>query len=100
MEKIERDYPIKYNLGWEGEIKISQIKSDLEELEKLGTTHVVIEGGSDGYDGYYIDSSAIARRIETDDEFLQRKKETERWNNMAEERDLREYERLKQKYNK
>ena len=76
MEKQEQDFEINYSLDWTDDVSIEQLKKDIEELEKLGATHVNIEPFI-SYDCAYVEINAICRRIETDEEFEQRKKEAE-----------------------
>lgn len=75
MEKRECEFRLDYPLDWAYEVSIEQLKKDIVALEKLGATHVHIEEGVD--DGYsYLVIEAVSRRIETDEEFEQRKKRT------------------------
>ena len=97
MEKQEKDFKIEYCLEWLYGVEISQLKKDIAELEKLGATHVNIEN-SISYDCSYVEIDAICRRIETDYEFEQRKKEAEARQNQIKQRDLKQLEELKAKY--
>jgi len=58
---------INYNINWYGNIEISRIRKDLDEVEKMGATHICISS-SDGFD---IDAYQI--REETDNEANKRK---------------------------
>ena len=98
MEKKERDFKIEYSLDWTyGGVEIAQLKKDIDELEKLGATHIDIEHGV-SYDCSYVEIDAICRRIETDQEFEQRKKEVEARQEQNKQRELRQLEELKSKY--
>jgi 2-methylisocitrate lyase-like PEP mutase family enzyme len=97
MEKQERDFKIEYLLDWTYGIEILHLKKDIEELEKLGATHIYIEHGV-SYDFSYVEIDAICRRIETDEEFEQRKKEVEARQERNKQRELRQLEELKSKY--
>ena len=97
MEKQEQDFKINYSLYWTYGVEISQLKKDIEELEKLGATHVNIEHGI-SYDCSYVEIDAICRRIETDDEFEQRKKEVEARQEQRKQQELKQLADLKAKY--
>lgn len=97
MEKQERDFKINYPLDWTYGVSIEQLKKDIEEIEKLGATHVNIEHGI-SYDCSYVDIDVICRRIETDEEFEQRKKEDEAIQERRRQRELKQLAELKAKY--
>jgi len=97
MEKQEQDFKLNYSLDWTYGVEISQLKKDIEELEKLGATHVNIEHGI-SYDCSYVEIDAICRRIETDEEFEQRKKEIEARQEQNKQRQLKQLAELKSKY--
>ena len=97
MEKEERDFKLEYQLDWTYGVEISKLKSDIEALEKLGATHVEIEHGIN-YDCSYVEIGAICRRIETDEEFEQRKKEVEARQEQNKQRELKQLQELKTKY--
>lgn len=94
MEKQEQDFKLNYSLDWTYGVSIEQLKKDIEELEKLGATHVNIER----YDCYHVEIDAICRRIETDEEFEQRKKEVEARQDQYRQRELKQLAELKAKY--
>jgi 2-methylisocitrate lyase-like PEP mutase family enzyme len=97
MEKQEQDFKLDYSLDWTDGVSIEQLKKDIEELEKLGATHVNIEHGI-SYDCIYVEIDAICRRIETDEEFEQRKKEFEARQEQYKQRELQQLADLKAKY--
>lgn len=97
MEKREQDFEINYSLDWAYDVSIEQLKKDIEELEKLGTTHVNIKPVI-SYDCPYVEIGAICRRIETDEEFEQRKKEVEARQEQHKQRELKQLAELKAKY--
>ena len=97
MEKKERDFKLEYSLDWTGGVEISKLKSDIEVLEKLGATHVEIEHGI-SYDCSYVEIDAICRRVETDEEFEQRKKQVEARQEQKKQRELKQLQDLKSKY--
>ena len=96
MEKKERDFKVEYSLDWAYDVSIEQLKKDIEELEKLGATHINIECGS-SYDSY-VDIEAVCRRIETDEEFEQRKKEFEERKERLKQRELKQLAELRARY--
>jgi len=97
MEKITRNFEVKYSLGWTYGVEISQIKKDIEELEKLGATHVEIDIES-GHGDSYIEIKAFSHRLETDDEYQQRIDEQNKRQEDMKRRELEQLEKLKSKY--
>jgi hypothetical protein len=97
MEKQEQDFKLNYSLDWTYGVKISQLKKDIEEIEKLGATHVNIEPDV-SYDCPIAIIDAICRRIETDEEFELRKKEFEAHQEQNRQRELKQLAQLKSKY--
>ena len=97
MEKQKQDFKLNYSLDWTYGVTIERLKKDIEELEKIGATHVNIEHGI-SYDCSYVEIDAICRRIETDEEFEQRKKEVEARQEQYRQRELKQLAELKAKY--
>ncbi len=97
MNKIERRFEIEYDFEWEYGVEISKMRADLDALEKLGATHVDIEGGA-SYDCPYVKIEAYVDRLETNEEYLQRTGEQEAREEQQKQRDLEQLERLKKKY--
>lgn len=97
MEKLEQDFEINYSLNWAYGVSIEQLKKDIKELEKLGANRVDIEPYI-SYDCPYIEINAICRRIETDEEFEQRKKEVEARQEQYRQRELQQLADLKAKF--
>ena len=99
MEKITRNFEVKYSLWWKYGVEISQIKKDIEELEKLGATHVEIDIEYDyEYGDAYIGIKALSNRLETDDEYQQRIDEQNKRQEDVKRRELEQLEKLKSKY--
>jgi hypothetical protein len=96
MEKITRSFEVEYSLEWKYGVEISQIKKDIEELEKLGATHVEIDICE--YDDSYIGIKALSNRLETDDEYQQRIDEQNKRQERIKRRELKQLEELKSKY--
>lgn len=98
MKKLYRSFNIDDNLSWDYGGEIKEIKEDLERLEKLGATHIVISAWDD-YGAPSISMKAVCERFETDEELQDRlNKETKRQEDNK-RRELDELERLKLKYN-
>jgi hypothetical protein len=97
MEKQEQDFKINYSLDWTYGIEISKLREDLDAVEKLGATHINIEHGV-SYDCSYVEIDAIARRMETDEEFNERVRQINQRKEEQKRRELQELERLKSKY--
>ena len=97
MKKQVRKFEIDFDFSWTYGVKLEKLKADLEALEKLGATEIVISADC-YYDSSTITIKAYSERIETDDEYNHRinivKKQSAdiRWREMA------ELERLKSKY--
>lgn len=98
MEKQEIDFNIDYDLDWNYEVEIEQLKNDISELEKLGTTHVMIYSYQ-VYDSTHTEIRPIQRRIETDDEFLIRCEEEDKREEELRKSEMEQYKRIKKKYN-
>ena len=99
MEKQKREFKIDYTLDWEYGVEISKIRQDLDAIEKLGATNVLIESGM-SYDVPYTTIEAISDRIETDSEYEERIQLEEKRQEEIRRRDLEQLEKLKSKYNK
>lgn len=97
MEKIKKDIKLNYPLDWTYGVSIEKLKKDIEEIENLGATHVNIEHGI-SYDCSYVEIDVICRRIETDEEFEQRKKEVEARQEQYRQQELKQLIELKAKY--
>lgn len=80
MKKETKDFEVK-NLDWGYGMEISEMKKEIEELEKLGATHVIFEPGIEWGDCPTLSTFAVCRRLETDEEFAERVKEIEQISN-------------------
>ena len=69
MEKRIKRIELYYRLSWDGLTEISDIEKDLEEIKKIGATHVEIGA----FDECSVYVQAICEREETDEEFEVRK---------------------------
>ena len=76
---------------------ISDIKHDIEELEKRGATHITIDHGI-YYESSYVTIEPICRRLETDEEYAKRLKNQESLNKQRIERELKQLNELRLKY--
>lgn len=97
MEKIEREFDVNYNLDWLYGVDITTIRKDLDELEKLGATHVNIEHGL-SYGDSYCNIEAVTIRLETDEEFKIRCDEYTVLQERQRNHELAQLEALKKKY--
>ena len=94
MKKRSKRIVLNYFLDWTYGIEISKLRFDLDEVEKLGATHIDIES----WEGGGVEITARYDRLETDDEISKRvTKEREKADNLR-ARELREFKRLKEKY--
>lgn len=96
MEKQIRKFDVNFKFDWTYGIEISKLRADLDELEKLGATHIDIEA-SVSHNCPSIDIYATCERLETDDEFKARVDEKKRFYEMEKSRELN---RLQKKYKK
>ena len=97
MEKQIREFEVNYRLNWLDGVEISKIKADIEELEKLGATHVEIDTVY-SYGDTYIEIIALTNRLETDEECQLRIKEEEERMERKKQLELKQLENLKAKY--
>ena len=97
MEKQIRRFKVNFDFNWTYGVELKKLKSDIEELEKLGVTEVYIET-EDYYGSPSVTIEAFAERIETDDEFKERIRMKEQTKKSFEQMELEQYERLKAKY--
>lgn len=98
MEKLIKTFEVVYPLEWQYGGSISQIKKDIEELEKLGVTHIDIDAEFEHYNAYVV-IKALSQRLETDEECTLRIDKETKDREQIKQRDLEELERLKLKYN-
>ncbi len=96
-EIIEREIEHDFS-GWKYSIEISELKRDIEKLEKSGATHVNItsEGGYEGC--HSVEICAIREDLETDDEFDRRNRFVAEEENQRKVRELNQLEYLTKKY--
>jgi len=94
MEKQVIRENIGYNFSWEGSNSIESIREDLDNLEKNGATHIEIEA----YE-HSLECQAYTERTETDPEQAERLRIEQERSERQKERDLKQYEIIKSKYN-
>lgn len=97
MEKQTRRFEIKFDFDWECGVEISKIREDLDAIEKLGATHLEIDGGS-SYDVPYVRIDGYVHRMETGEEYLERIAKKNARENSIKQSELRQLKRLKEKY--
>ena len=95
MKKEVISTKIDYSLNWAYSVEISQMRKDLDAIEKLGATHVEIDSAI-----IYDDSfEAVSEHLETDEEYKSRMLEREKKANEVKKAELEQFERIKSKYN-
>lgn len=98
MKNIKREDIYCY-VDWINYAKpISEIRKDLDDLEKKGITHIEITTGTDWDSGTVVGIKTFYNRLETDDEYNERVRiENARLERIKKE-ELRQLEILKAKY--
>ena len=94
MEKQVIRKNIGYNFDWEGSNSIESIREDLDNLEKRGATHIEVEL----YE-YSLHCQGYTERTETDEEQAERIRVEQEQAERQKQRDLKQYEIIKSKYN-
>lgn len=94
MEKQIIRENIGYRFDWEDSNSIESIREDLDNLEKRGATHIEIEV----YE-HSLHCQAYTERHETDQEQAERIRIEQERAERQKERDLKQYEIIKSKYN-
>ena len=97
MDKMIRKFELDHSLNWDNGIEISKMKKDIEELEKMGATH--IDMGVDYEYGHpYFEIKVLSNRLETDEEYKKRIKDQNEKLEIIKKRELAQLEKLKKKY--
>lgn len=89
---------VDYSLRWV-DIQIEDVERDIIKLKELGCTHIVMDYEYDRYGDVCRVQHGYIRRLETDEEYSDRINSSYIKSKIIEERELREFERLKNKYN-
>jgi hypothetical protein len=89
---------ISFNFDWTYGVELTKIKKDIEELEKLGVTHLDIEA-YESYGCASIEIEAINERFETDLEVAKRISDQEEMVQIGKQNALAQIERLKREHN-
>ena len=97
MEKQFKDITVDFIFDWENGIKISKLREDLDELERLGADKIIIEA-KDAWEVPYLEIEAVYRRLETDEEFQRRIAVLNNEQERIKARELKQLEELKNKY--
>ena len=97
MEKEIKEFEIDYDLNWRWGVTIDEVKKDLDELKKLGATHIEIEPYQ-FYDMTEVSIKAITERMETDEEYKQRLDEEKRYQEDLTRKELELLKGLQEKY--
>jgi len=94
MEKQVIRKNIGYRFDWSDINSIESIREDLDNLEKRGATHIEIET----YE-HSLNCTAYSEHTETDEEQAERLREEQERTERQKQRDLKQYEIIKSKYN-
>ena len=97
MEKRVKTIKVEYDLQWGNDTEISEIKKDIEELEKLGCTHIDISAYVE-YGCAILEITPTVNRLETDEEYADRLKIEENIKERNRQWDLQRLAELKAKY--
>lgn len=89
---------INFPLDWENETEIKYIRHQLDVIENLGATHVLIEIDDDYEGSYYFKIYPIYIRNETDEEYSKRILEENKKAELIKQLELKQLEYLKNKY--
>lgn len=88
---------VGYNLYWQDETELSRLKEDIDTIEKLGATHVIIEKEYE-YGDSYLSIYPIIKRLETDEECISRETQQKLMEEGQKKRELEMYLKLKAKF--
>jgi hypothetical protein len=88
---------ISFNFDWTYGVELSKFKKDIEELEKLGVTHLDIQV-CESYGCASISIEAINESFETDLEVSKRVSDQEERVKRGKQNALEQIERLKKEY--
>jgi len=99
MKKITRLFEVEKVTDWTYGIDISELREDLDRLEKLGATYIDIEP-EESYGCAYVDIIAYAKREETDEEYIQRLENEQKRMDDLKQRELEQLRMLQEKYQK
>ena len=97
MKKLKRIFDVKYDLSWTCGVELSQLREDIDAIEKLGATSVNIEIVSE-YGNDYVSAKAFALREETDEECIERIQQQAKSAEKFKQMELAQLEILKLKY--
>ena len=97
MEKQIRKFRVNFDFNWTYGVELKKLKSDIEELEKLGVTEVYIKA-EDYYGSPSVTIEAFTERLETDEEFKERLDKEKKIKERLVLTELKEYKCLKAKY--
>lgn len=97
LDKIKRNFKVDYYFDWTYGVTITQIREDLDALEKLGVTSIDMDT-MDNYGSISISIEAISNRLETDEEYFERKKKEDEFADKLKQAELKQLEILQNKY--
>ncbi len=97
MEKQIRKFRVSFDFDWTHGVPLWRIKDDLDELEKLGVTEIVIEA-EELYGNTSVSIEGFTMRLETDEEYDARIKKENQRQEAIKRKELDDLEFLKRKY--
>jgi hypothetical protein len=97
LDKVKLKVEVNNCLCWTSGVTISQLKDDIEELEKRGIDYVDISIYT-YYDDTSIDIKTYQTREETDEEYNKRIAQQKANEERTREYELKQLEKLKAKY--
>lgn len=97
MQKQNKEIVIKEDLDWSWGISIERLKESIKELEEMGADTINIES-HESYGSAITTINATQNRLETDEEFEERKIRLSDIEKSRQSRDLETLAMLKAKY--
>jgi hypothetical protein len=98
MKKQIREVEVRCGIHWDGLISINKIQEDILELKKMGATHINIYARISWSEDAFIEFTPMHLREETEEEMLERVAREESIVKEKKERELKQLEFLKSKY--
>jgi hypothetical protein len=97
MNKQIRNFRIDYTLDWEYGVEISKLEEDIKAIKELGANYILVESRCE-YDCAATVIEPIAKRMETEEEYIERMREIENYKEREKQRELNQLKALKEKY--
>lgn len=97
MQKQIRMFEVPFDFDWTYNVTIEKLRSDLDELEKLGVEEINIEA-EESYGSPFVTIKAFVEREETEEEFEERVNKEKLRQEEIMRIELQQLEQLKLKY--